>query len=251
MIDLHSHVLPGLDDGAQTLDDSRAIGRAAYEDGIRTIAATPHVRSDYPTTPDQMEAGVVAVRGALEEDGTRLEVVPGGEIALDALPSLSHDDLDRFTLGASGRYLLVEFPYGGWPLNLDQHIFELLASSLTPILAHPERSREVQADPERLARPVSAGALVQVTAASLDGRLGRSTKAAAERLLELGLVHLLASDAHTPDVRTVGLAHACREVRNDGLARWLVEDVPAAVLAGNDLPDRPDGGRRRRRFRLF
>jgi protein-tyrosine phosphatase len=249
VIDLHSHVLPGLDDGAQTMEDSCELARTALADGITTIAATPHVRADYPTTAAQMEAGVEAVRAALAESSVGVEIVRGGEIALDALPTLSREDLARFTLGASGRYLLLEFPYGGWPLDLEQRIFELVASGLTPMLAHPERSRDVQNDPQRLARAVSGGALVQVTAAAIDGRLGRNPKAAAARLLELGLVHTVASDAHTPDIRAVGLSHARQAISDDGIATWLVEDAPAAILAGDDLPTRPTG--RRRRFRVF
>jgi protein-tyrosine phosphatase len=250
VIDLHSHVLPGLDDGAQTIEDSCELARAARADGIATIAATPHVRADYPTTADQMEAGVETVRRALAGAGIPVEIVPGGEIALDALPGLSREDLARFTLGASGRYLLVEFPYGGWPLDLEHRVFELLASGLTPILAHPERTRDVQNDPKRLARAVAGGALVQVTAAAIDGRLGRNPKGAATRLIELGLVHVLASDAHTPDIRAIGLSKALEEVGDEALGRWLVEDAPAAILAAEDLPDRPAGSRRRR-FGVF
>ena len=249
MIDLHSHVLPGLDDGAQTMDDACELARTALRDGIVTIAATPHVRADYPTTAAQMEAGVDAVRAALAEASVEVEIVPGGEIALDALPALSREDLARFTLGASGRYLLVEFPYGGWPLDLEQRIFELLASGLTPILAHPERSRDAQNDPRRLERAVSGGALIQVTAAAIDGRLGRNPKVTATRLLELGLVHMIASDAHKPDIRAVGLSNARKAISDDSLARWLVEDAPAAILAGDDVPDRPSA--RQRRFRVF
>jgi protein-tyrosine phosphatase len=231
------------------MEDSCELARTALRDGITTIAATPHVRPDYPTTPAQMEEGLAAVRAALDEEGVEVGLVPGGEIALDALPTLSREDLARFTLGGSGRYLLLEFPYGGWPLDLEQRIFELVASGLTPILAHPERSRDVQNDPRRLARAVSGGALVQVTAAAIDGRLGRNPKAAAARLLELGLVHAVASDAHTPDIRAVGLSHARKSISDDGLATWLVEDAPAAILAGEYLPARPAG--RRRRFRVF
>lgn len=249
MIDLHSHILPGLDDGAQTMEDSLQLARAAQADGIRTIAATPHVRSDYPTTPEEMEQGLDHVRAALAEHGVRVSVVAGGEVALDFIPALSRENLARFTLGASGRYLLVEFPYVGWPLDLEQRVFELLASGLTPVLAHPERNRDVQNDPRRLSRAVSTGALVQVTAAALDGRLGRSPRGAAKRLLELGLVHLLASDAHTPDVREAGLSTARKSIGDRALADWLTYEAPAAILAGTDLPPLPSS--RKKRFGLF
>jgi protein-tyrosine phosphatase len=249
VIDLHCHVLPGLDDGAQTLEDACELARAAARDGITTIAATPHVRADYPTSADDMERGVETVRAALVEEGVGVEVVGGGEVALDSLPTLSWEDLARFTLGGTGRYLLLEFPYGGWPLDLEQRVFELLAGGLSPILAHPERSRDVQDDPRRLEGAVHGGALVQVTAAALDGRLGRRAKATAMSLVELGLAHLVASDAHTPDVRAAGMSQAREAVGHEALGTWLVEGAPGAILAGEDVPPRP-ASRRRHRFRL-
>lgn len=246
MIDLHSHILPGLDDGAGTLADSRELARAAVEDGVRSIAATPHVRTDYPTSAEAMEAGVASVRRDLVEHGIELEVLHGGEIAVDRLADLSREELERFTIGQTGRYLLVEFPYSGWPLDLEQRLFELRVAGLESLLAHPERNREVQADPARIEGLVAAGSLVQLTAASIDGRIGRSSQLAAESLLSRELAHVIASDAHTPEVREVGMAAAAASLRDKGLARWLVEDAPAAIVAGEPLPARP--ARRKRRF---
>src|SRR5437899_4230866 len=169
MIDLHSHILPGLDDGARDLDDALEIARAAVADGITVIAATPHVREDYPTTPSAMESGVRALRGALERAGIELELLPGGEISLEQLDRLSHDELRRFGLGGNPRYLLVETPYYGWPGDLAQRLFALRTARITPVLAHPERNAAVQLQPELLVRIVQSGVLVQVTAASVDG----------------------------------------------------------------------------------
>jgi protein-tyrosine phosphatase len=139
----------------------------------------------------------------------------------------------------------------GWPLGLEQQLFELRLARLTPIIAHPERNREVQADPERLEPLVETGTLLQITAASLDGRLGRSSQTTAARLLELGFVHLLASDAHTPEIREAGLAAAAESVGDAGLARYLTEDAPAAIVAGEGLPELVRRPPRRRRFGLF
>ena len=248
MIDLHAHILPGLDDGARTLADSRELARTALEDGVRSIAATPHVREDYPTSVAAMETGVASVRRDLEEHGIEIEVLHGGEIAVDRLEDLSREELEGFTLGQTGRYLLVEFPYTGWPLGLERRLFELRIAGLESILAHPERNREVQADPARIEPLVAAGTLVQLTAASLDGRIGRSSQMAAESLLSRGLAHLIASDAHLPEIREVGMAAAAATVRDKGLARWLVEDAPAAIAAGEPIPTRPT--HRKRRFGL-
>lgn len=248
MIDLHSHVLPGVDDGARTIDDSRQLARRAASEGITAIAATPHVRADYPTTPDRMEDGVETLRVDFAEQRIPIEILHGGEIDLDAMRQLGPDDLRRFTIAQSGRYLLVEFPYTGWPLDLEQKLFDLALNGIVPILAHPERNREVQADPRRLAPFVGRGGLVQVTAASLEGRIGRGSRKAAEDLIEAGHAHLLASDAHTPEVREVGLAGAVEAVANDELAHFLTEEAPAAIVAGEAVPHPPTTRRRRRFF---
>jgi protein-tyrosine phosphatase len=251
MIDLHSHILPGVDDGAATIDESVAIARAAADDGIRAIAATPHVRDDYPTTAAEMERLVGETRAAVDSAGIDVRVLTGGEIALEMLLELDDDELRRFGLGGNAGWLLLEFPYHGWPLALPEIVFDLRTRGFTPLLAHPERNAEVQADPARLAPLVGSGVHVQVTAASLDGRLGRRTHAAARRLLELDLVHVIASDAHAPEVREVGMRAAGDTVGDRRLARWLTEDVPAAIVAGERLPPRPQQQRKRRTFGLL
>ncbi len=240
MIDLHSHILPGVDDGARSLEEARSLARAAVADGVRAIAATPHVRHDYPTTAARMEEGVRELRGDLAREGIELEVLQGGEVSVDEIDNLSTDDLRRFTLGEGRRYLLLEFPDWGWPLALDGIIATLLHADLVPVLAHPERNVDVQGDPGRLAAPVSEGALVQVTASSLTGSGGRSARAAARRLLGQGLVHLLASDAHGSLIRRSSLGEAAGAVGDPRLARFLTVDVPAAIAAGQPLPSRPE-----------
>jgi protein-tyrosine phosphatase len=246
VIDLHSHVLPGVDDGARTIEDSRELASKAASEGITAIAATPHVRHDYPTTPDRMEAEVTALRRDFSEQGIRVEILHGGEVDLQAMRALSQDDLRRFTIAQNGRYLLVEFPYRGWPLDLEQTLFDLALSGFAPILAHPERNAEVQAEPGRLSPFVDRGGLVQITAASLDGRIGRRSRQAAQELIEAGLAHILASDAHLPEIREVGLA-AAAEALDDELARYLTQAAPSAIVAGEAVPP-PPARRRRRRF---
>jgi len=251
MIDLHSHILPGIDDGVQTLEEARAMARRAAEDGVVAIAATPHVRADYPTLPEDMEAAVADLRQDLAEERIPVDILHGGELDLDTAGALDHDSLRRFTLGQSGRYLVLEFPYSGWPLGLEDRLFELQLQGLVPVLAHPERNHEVQQSPERLAKAVRRGSLVQLTAASVDGRLGRAPQRAAERLLELGLAHVLASDAHAPEIREAGLAAAADALSDPALARYLTVEAPEAIVAGAELPERPLRGRRRKRFIVF
>lgn len=245
MIDLHSHILPGLDDGAATPEESVELARAAVRDGVRVVAATPHVRADYPTSPDDMERALRRTRDALREAEVPLELLGGGELALDVLPSLGEDDLRRFGLGGNPRYVLLEFPYGGWPLSLETQVFELRTRDLTPVLAHPERNVAVQSGPERLARTVEEGALVQLTASSLTGAAGSGARKTAGRLLDLGLAHLVAADWHGPSIPRASLRDACSAVGDARLARWLTEDVPGAIVDDGPLPDRPRRAPRR------
>ena len=245
MIDLHSHVLPGVDDGVRTIAESLALLRAAYDDGVDRVAATPHVRDDYPTAPNEMELLHAELCGAAREAAIPVEVLPGGELDLRMAADLDDETLHRFGLGGNRNLLLLEFPYLGYPVGLPDLVFDLQLRGFRIVLAHPERNADVQVDPERLRPLVDGGVLVQLTAASLDGRLGGAPRAAAHRLLDGRLAHLLASDAHAADVRSTGLAAAAREAGGEALARWLTHDVPDALLAGRELPERPESPRRR------
>jgi protein-tyrosine phosphatase len=242
MIDLHSHILPGLDDGARTLADSVDIAWAALEDGIRVIAGTPHVRDDWPTEAETMEQRVGELRAELEAARVPLDVRAGAEIALDWAVKLPVEELRRFGLGGS-RYLLVETPYHGWPLQLPDVLLSLRDRGFVPVLAHPERNPEVQARPERLVPLVEAGILVQVTAASVDGRIGRRAAECSHRLIQGRVAHLLASDAHHASVRAVGMRAAAKAAGGGALGEWLTREVPAAILADAEIPPRPSSGR--------
>lgn len=248
MIDVHSHILPGLDDGVRTVEEALELARAAAAEGVEAIVATPHVRADYPTTAAQMERGVAELTAALEHAGVALRVLPGGELDLEWLSQLEREDVLRFTLGGSGRYVLLELPDTGWPLALLPAIARLRSAGLTPLLAHPERNSSVQERPERLAEAIGAGALAQVTSASVEGRLGRRAHAASRRLLELGLVDVIASDSHGAEVRSFGLRAAAESLGDPGLARYLTVDAPAAIVAGRPLE--PGSRQLRRRFSI-
>ncbi len=246
MIDLHSHVLPGLDDGAANLEEALAICEAAISDGISVLAGTPHVRDDFPTTPEQMDAALADLR-AVVGDGLRL--VPGGELDLAELER-PRDELLRFALAGNDGYLLVETPYVGWPLDIGDRLFGLLAAGITPVLAHPERNRDVQQRPDLLEPLVASGVLVQLTAGAVDGSLGKRSQAAAFTLLERRLAHLVASDGHGPSIRRIGMSGAVAALQDDALARWLTVEMPGAIVDGGTPPPRPASSRPRRK-RLF
>jgi protein-tyrosine phosphatase len=156
----------------------------------------------------------------------------------------------RFTLGQAGKYALVECPYFGSPLELIPAVRALREAGITSIVAHPERNPDVAERPGRVSSLVELGALVQLTAASVEGTLGRSPRETAFKLLDLHLAHLIASDAHGPHIRESGLAAAADAVGEEELAQYLTEAAPAAILAGESV-SAPPRRRQRRRFLRF
>jgi protein-tyrosine phosphatase len=177
-----------------------------------------------------MLRAVEALLQAFEREGVALSLHQGAELDVDRMQSLDEDELGRLTLAGGGRYLLVETPYHGWSARIVEQLLRPRTSGFVPVLAHPERNAAVQETPSVLEPLVRGGTLAQVTAASLDGRLGARPRKAALRLVADGLAHLVASDAHTPDIRAAGMRSALETVGDEKLGAWLVEDVPLAVL---------------------
>jgi len=238
MVDLHSHVLPGIDDGARDLDEAIDLLRSMEEDGITLVAATPHVHPRFRTRPEQMERALEQLRAEAVAAGLRIDVRGGGEIAIDRLPFLDRDARRRFGLAGNPALLLVEFPLWEWPSEMVEICADLLAGGVVPLVAHPERNPAVQKQPARIGGIVEAGAYVQLTAASVDGRLGVRPAACSAELLDLGLAHVISSDAHGPFVRAAGLSAAADAV-GGALGRWLTLDVPLALVEGREPPPRP------------
>ncbi len=234
MIDLHTHILPGLDHGPADWDEALEMCRIAVADGITTLAATPHVSEVFPNSSTRIKVAIAELRQQLGDTGVPLTVVAGGDYHIR--PDLSPGNV--LTLGGNGRYFLLEFPYEVLPPRADLFIRLLLHRGLTPIVTHPERTVSLQRDWRRLEPLVQEGALVQITAGSLLGHFGRPAAAAAERFLKKGWVHLLASDAHWARERVPQLAagrDAAARLLGRSEAEALVEANPRAVLAGRDL----------------
>lgn len=250
MVDLHSHILPYIDDGARNFEESVEVAIAAVRDGTEIMAATPHVRDDFPTAADTMERLLRELNELLRQRGIKLRILGGAEIAIPSLLALDDDDLRRFGLAGNPHYLLVEFPYLSWPFELDRQISEFGRRGVTFVLAHPERNPHIQEDTTLIEPLVAAGALVQLTAASVDGRLGRRCRKASRELIAAGHAHLIASDAHWPGLRRAGTSSAAASLRDPELAHWLTHDVPAAIVQDLPIPDRPRARSRARR-RLF
>lgn len=207
------------------------------------MAATPHVRDDFPTTADQMEAGVAKLNFELLAKSISLVVEPGAEVAIERLRYLGVAEMRRLTLGGTGVYMLVETPYTVFPARLPLLVQGLRDRGITPVMAHPERCRDVQRSPDIIRLAVERGALVQVTAGSVVGDLGEGPLQAARHLLRRSLVHLIGSDTHGVEGRA-SLARARREAENPDDFDWMTKAAGRAVLAGRPLPPRPPVHRR-------
>lgn len=239
MIDLHCHLLPGIDDGAPDMDASVAMARVAVEGGVEAIVATPHVSGTYPNDPLTLAARRDEVQAALDDAGVALRVHTGAEISHSMFHDLSDAALAACALGG-GKYLLLEPPYTGPAPFIDRMVYELQLKGFGIVLAHPERIGAFQRNIELLEKLVDQGALCSVTAASVSGQFGGPVKRFAQAMFARGLVHNLASDAHDAVHRSPALrAELERAVAElpalEESLEWLCTEVPQAILAGEPV----------------
>ncbi len=240
MIDLHAHILPGMDDGAPSLEASLEMARLAVESGVKAMAATPHCGLPDGDGPDAGQVRTAAARlgRALERAGIPLRLYAGMEIFGTAQTAQRLREGTLIPLAGS-RYPLIEFPFEGYARQATQILEAVLRLGMQPIVAHPERYRYAQADPQLLNEWVDMGCLLQINRGSLLGRFGPREETLAHRLVGRGFAAFVASDAHTPVVRTPWLrdvwALLCREYSEE-TARLLLEENPARVL-GNRAMD--------------
>jgi protein-tyrosine phosphatase len=238
VIDLHCHVLAGIDDGPDTVAESVELARAAERAGIETIVATPHVSSRYRNDSQTIARLVTALRERLREEGVGVDIRPGAELALTRVSELEADELSRLTLGG-GEWLLVEPPFTPVAPGLEGALVDLRRSGCRIVLAHPERCPAFQREPRMLRSLASAGFLMSITAGSFSGRFGNEVKRFAHELLREGLVHNVASDAHDLRGRPPGIAEHLAQAKLSGIAAWLAEEVPRAILTGAEIPPAP------------
>jgi len=235
MIDLHCHILPGVDDGALDLRDSLAMGRQAVNDGIERICATPHIRHDHDVRIEEVGGRVDELNAALRDEGLAVEVLPGGEVAETAVEGLSDEELARVSLGG-GNWILLEPAPGPLGDPLLARVAHLSERGHRALIAHPER--HLSADMyERIAGLVAEGALVQATA---DFFLRDRTAAGMKALAEAGLIHVLSSDAHSSHGgRPVHMREAFEHLAGiEQVAphlKWMRDVAPRAIVTGQQL----------------
>jgi protein-tyrosine phosphatase len=237
MIDIHSHILPQVDDGARSLDEALEMARIAFADGIQQMVCTPHMFNGISRNPEPAE--VVDRVGALQETlgGEGLTLLPGNEV------HISHQLVqqacnNRVTKLNRQNYVLVEFPMMTAPAGAMELFRQLQQNGIRPILVHPERNVQLQLRPALVANLVSSGVYVQVTAMSVTGEFGKAAKSCAHSLLRHNCVHFLATDAHRAERRPPILSRgrdAAAEIIGAEKAHKLVYENPLAVLSGKAI----------------
>jgi len=264
MIDLHTHILPGLDDGVKTLEESIKMCWMSFRDGVRTIVATPHTLnglylndrdiilkkvdelnealihcgmriSDCGIKNSKSEIDFSSINSEFRIPNSEFRILPGSDVRL-CENTLSHLDQGKvMTISDSKKYLFLEFPFQGIPHQAEEIIFQVMQRGMIPIITHPERNIELGQRPRRYYEMIRKGCLGQVTAMSLTGELGPRIKQVAERLLTNRLIHFIASDAHSLDGRPPILSEAVRvagKIVGKEEAQKMVTEYPQAILDG-------------------
>lgn len=236
MLDLHCHILPGIDDGPPTMEQAIEMAIAASMDGTRTVVAAPHSRDvNERSSIACVRALAVRLNAELRARSIPLDVLLGMENHL-ALDTLEQVDAGLALPVEGTRCILIELPFEFYPYHTPGTLGGLRLRGLTPVVVHPERNLAIQRDPKLLALLVEDGAKSQITAGSLLGDTGRDAQRSAEELLRLGLAHVIASDGHAPSgARAPLLSHgvaAAAAIVGDAAARRMVDSVPRAMLEG-------------------
>lgn len=255
MVDIHSHILPQVDDGSHSLDESIEMCRASSDDGVAVMVATPHAHDGVHQTHDPafLQQKVDELNRQL---GGKPKIVIGCELRFThALVSQICETRSAPTI-AGGPYALVEFPHAVIPPGSEHPLFELMSGRITPIIAHPERNMMLMSEPERFYELVSIGVLGQMDTGSILGQFGRKVQQAARVMLENGLIHFIASDCHNTRNRLPGLSAgvaSTAEIVGEEYARAIADDNPAAVVEGRPIPARPTANlpQKKKRWLLF
>lgn len=239
MIDVHAHLLPGIDDGAPDLATALALARVAVADGITHMVCTPHIHPGrYDNTPDTIHAAWRSLALALREHDIPLQLSAAAEVrfGMEIMQAVATHTLPYLGRWQGKKVLLLEFPHGELPFGAEKLTAWLLAHDVVPLIAHPERNKTLLRQPGRLKPFLQQGCLLQVTAGAVAGRFGPACQDLAHRLLQAGVVTLLASDAHNlahrPPLLHEGLEHAAALIGH-ALAQRLVDHTPREIAASH------------------
>lgn len=237
MIDIHCHLLPGIDDGAQTETESIALLKQAIADGITHMVLTPHVQPGrYNNTLNNLQVPFQRLQQIIAEQQLAIKLSLGGEVRLcaEVLSLFTADNLPFIGRYDNQRVMLLELPHNGIPPNSDKLIDWLMERDILPIIAHPERNKAIIADINKAAPFIMRGCLFQLTAMSVTGDFGEKAYGVAHQFLEQGLATVIASDAHNSKRRPAVLSKAYNYVTDkygEALAKELLIETPGKIIA--------------------
>lgn len=239
MIDIHNHLLPGIDDGAEDMDEALALARLAVADGVTHLVCTPHMHPGlYDNDRAGIEAALAGYRTALAEAGIDLKVAAAAEVrfGLEVMTGATDGTMPLLGDWEGRRVLLLEFPHTEIPFGAERLTGWLIDRNIVPMIAHPERNRDIVNNPDRLTPFIEQGCLTQVTASALTGQFGERSQACAEALILEGEATCIASDAHNIRNRVPCLAQArarVAEIADEATAQQLSVDQPWQIVAGH------------------
>ncbi len=238
-VDIHCHLIPGMDDGSQSWEQSRAMAEMAQTDGVSTIVVTPHQLGNFTHNSGQtIRAKTAELQRLLDQHTIPLQVLPGADVRIeDSMLDRLHSK-DVLTLADQGRHVLLELPHELY-FPLEPVLKQLHRAGMVGILSHPERNQGLLKQPGLIPQLIAAGCLMQVTCGSLMGTFGSPSQKMAEQMLEQGWVHFLATDAHSPHARRPLMHRAWeRAAKRVGteVANRLCCQNPARIVAGQDVP---------------
>jgi protein-tyrosine phosphatase len=250
LIDIHSHILPGVDDGAQTLDDAINMAKLAVEEGITKIIATPHHQNGkYINRKHDVLDRVIELNQLLQGENIPLEVLPGQETRIygELLEDLEKGEI--LTLNQTN-YLFVELPSGHVPRYTEKLLFDVQLKGVTPIIVHPERNAEILENPDILYNLVKKGALTQVTAGSISGHFGKKIQKFSLQLIEANLTHFISSDAHNTSTRSFRVKESISEIEKEfgSQAVYYFQENAQILIQGQAIYNQEPSQIKRKKF---
>ena len=253
MVDIHSHILPGVDDGSGSIEESIEMLINAVKSGVDTIVATPHLLPGSYVAPTSLVNQLTEeLQEKAEQKNIPIQIIKGRECYLSPETFEYEKDLDKLTIADGGKYMLVEFPFREIPRYVDNIIFELRTKGIVPIIAHVERYLDIIVNPNRIIQFIQNGCVIQVNAGSFLGNYGHKSKKTAEILLEYKMIHLIASDMHTSNSLALGEAfQKILDMVGEKEAMNMFEVRPRAIIKGEliSIPELIEY--RRKTFRNF
>ncbi|MED3964057.1 tyrosine-protein phosphatase [Niallia taxi] len=254
MIDIHCHILPEVDDGPGTIEESLEMAREAVREGIKTIIATPHNKNNkYENSKEKIIANVNTLNSILSKENIPLEILPGQENRIYGEILEDYKKGEILTL-SNTKYLFIEFPSASVPRYAERLLYDIQIEGLIPVIVHPERNKELLGNPSILYEMVKNGSLTQVTAASLGGYFGKTIKNFSIQLIEHNLTHFLASDAHNTTSRSFKLNEAYSLVEEKfGLDYYYMfnENSESLLLDDTIIKEIPEPIKRKKVFGIF